>query len=97
MSGAAEFDRDMRHLRRWRAASCPVQDRRHLFRAPGDHRFDTAVAAIAHPASDAERLRLARHAGAVADALHPTADEQVPDFHYFTCMPAVAPLSGERM
>ncbi len=45
----------------------------------GEHRFDRAVAAVAHPALDAGPRRLVLDEGAETDALHPAAEHDVAD------------------
>ncbi len=84
---------------RRRTVARPVHNGGDLLCTAGDHRLDAPIAQVAHPTGNAQRLSLARHTGPKGDALNTAGDDQVTDLngHYFTCMPGVAPASGERM
>jgi hypothetical protein len=59
----------------------PRDQRLDCFRLPLQQRLDAAVAAIAHPAVYAVLARLVLQRNAVADALHATADTNLPRHH----------------
>ncbi len=68
-----------------RARSCaqPRSQAEQLFaRSHGQH-FHAAVGVVAHPAGDAQDVRLALHEPAKAHALHPSADDEAAGLRSF--------------
>src|SRR5688572_23026509 len=60
-----------------RSAPRPLDDRLDSAGLAVDDRFDAAVAAVAHPAEDAQLARLALHVEAEAHALHSSGDGEM--------------------
>src|SRR5690606_34100213 len=71
------LDGDAGHFRRRGTASTPLDQCGDSIRRADDERFDVALRAVAHPARDAETLRLRDHPAAIEDALHAPADEEL--------------------
>src|SRR5688572_10097221 len=65
------------HGARW-SAPRPFNDRLDGARIALDHRLHAAVAAVAHPAGDAELARFTLHVEAKAHALHAAGDGKMP-------------------
>ena len=57
---------------------------------PREHRLDSAIAPVAHPALEAEALRRVLDKRAEADALHAAVDDDVPHDH------PISPVSAGR-
>ncbi|MDB5888832.1 MAG: hypothetical protein JWM03_1704 [Rhodocyclales bacterium] len=71
------FDLDILDTRTGRPKTRPVDHRRHCRVCSANHRLDTAIATIAHPAAHTQPSRLLRHAPAKTNALHLTTDQQM--------------------
>ena len=89
---AADLDGDTVDHRTGRALATPGQHLLDLPGAAGDHGLDAAVAAVAHPAVDAQQAGLRRHRIAEADALYQAGDDQAANFHHRL---AAGPSQGE--
>ena len=74
----AEGDMHMLHDGVVRAAPRPDDQLQHRLLLADGHCLDAAIGAIAHPADHAELRCLLDHGPAIADALDPTFDDEMP-------------------